>query len=144
MFNQAAAAAANFPPGATFFIENFTYANSVVMERMFEHLSNMSFTGITVCGGRGWRRWKGGKGGEGWEGGGEGWEGGEARDGGGEGWEGGGEGWGRMSRVVRRRRRMHVRKERIEEREGWAMRGVGRDKGGGEGEHIEHQLLFQT
>ena len=49
MFNQAAAAAANLPLGSTFFIENFTYANSVVMARLFEHLSNVTFSGVTVC-----------------------------------------------------------------------------------------------
>lgn len=46
-FNQAAATAAGLPPGATFFMENFTYANGVVMTRLFQHLSNNSFSGIT-------------------------------------------------------------------------------------------------
>lgn len=53
VFNQAAAAAGNLPPGSTFFMENFTYANSVVMARLFEHLSTASFSGVTVCGGGG-------------------------------------------------------------------------------------------
>ena len=62
-FNHAAAAAGHLTGGANFYIENFTYANSVVMERVFEHLSNISFTGITVCWGRE-GEWRGG-GGEG-------------------------------------------------------------------------------
>ena len=47
-FNRKAAAAAKLPPNATFFIENFTYSNSVILERMYKHMSNISFVGITV------------------------------------------------------------------------------------------------
>lgn len=31
-----------------FSIENFTYSNNVIAERMFKHLSNTNFTGISV------------------------------------------------------------------------------------------------
>lgn len=37
------------PAGQKFTMDNFTYANSVVVSRMFEHLKNTNFPGITVC-----------------------------------------------------------------------------------------------
>ena len=48
VFNRQAAAASLLPPNSTFFMENFTYGNSVILERMYQHLSNVTFTGITV------------------------------------------------------------------------------------------------
>eukprot|EP00731_Ephydatia_muelleri_P021210 Em0013g937a len=47
-FNRLAAAASHLPPNSTFYMENFTYANDVILERMYQHLMNASFVGITV------------------------------------------------------------------------------------------------
>eukprot|EP00731_Ephydatia_muelleri_P021180 Em0013g907a len=44
-FNRLAAAASHLPPNSTFYMENFTYANDVILERMYQHLMNASFTG---------------------------------------------------------------------------------------------------
>eukprot|EP00731_Ephydatia_muelleri_P021194 Em0013g921a len=46
-FNRLAAAASHLPPNSTFYMENFTYANDVILERMYQHLMNASFVGIT-------------------------------------------------------------------------------------------------
>ncbi|KAL5470770.1 hypothetical protein EMCRGX_G028785 [Ephydatia muelleri] len=42
-FNRLAAAASHLPPNSTFYMENFTYANDVILERMYQHLMNASF-----------------------------------------------------------------------------------------------------
>eukprot|EP00731_Ephydatia_muelleri_P021183 Em0013g910a len=47
-FNRLAAAASHLPPNSTFYMENFTYANDVILERMYQHLMNASFVGITL------------------------------------------------------------------------------------------------
>ena len=44
-----AAQKAGLSSGESFSIDNFTYINSVVVARMFEHLQNANFLGITVC-----------------------------------------------------------------------------------------------
>ncbi|KAL5470791.1 hypothetical protein EMCRGX_G028810 [Ephydatia muelleri] len=46
-FKRLAAAASHLPPNSTFYMENFTYANDVILERMYQHLMNASFVGIT-------------------------------------------------------------------------------------------------
>eukprot|EP00731_Ephydatia_muelleri_P021190 Em0013g917a len=46
-FNRLAAAASHLPPNSIFYLENFTYANTVILERMYQHLSNLSFIGVT-------------------------------------------------------------------------------------------------
>jgi len=45
---MAAAQEAGLLPGEDFTLANFSYANSVVAERMFHHLENPGFLGITV------------------------------------------------------------------------------------------------
>ena len=45
--NMVAAQEADLPPG-DFTLANFSYVNSVVAERMFHHLKNPGFLGITV------------------------------------------------------------------------------------------------
>ena len=47
--NMAAAQEAGLPPGENFTLANFSYVNSVVVERMFHHLKNPGFLGISVC-----------------------------------------------------------------------------------------------
>jgi len=47
--NMAAAQEAGLPLGENFTLANFSYVNSVVVERMFHHLRNPGFLGITVC-----------------------------------------------------------------------------------------------
>ena len=46
--NREAAEESHLPRGETFTMANFTYANSAVVSRMFEHLQNTMFPGITV------------------------------------------------------------------------------------------------
>lgn len=46
--NREAAELSGLPDGETFTMANFTYANSAVVSRMFEHLQNTSFPGISV------------------------------------------------------------------------------------------------
>ena len=46
--NMVAAQEAGLPPGEDFTLANFSYANSVVVERMFHHLKNPGFLGISV------------------------------------------------------------------------------------------------
>ena len=46
--NREAAEESGLPEGETFTMANFTYANSGIVTRMFEHLQNTSFQGITV------------------------------------------------------------------------------------------------
>lgn len=48
MLNREAAEQSKLPDGESFTIENFTYANSAVVSRMFVHLSNTTFLGIGV------------------------------------------------------------------------------------------------
>ena len=43
-----AAQKAGFPSEERFLIDNFTYVNSVVVARMFQHVQNTDFLGITV------------------------------------------------------------------------------------------------
>ena len=45
-----AAKLSGLPHGENFTMANFTYANSAVVSRMFAHLKNTSFPGITVSG----------------------------------------------------------------------------------------------
>ncbi|CAI8049960.1 Gamma-aminobutyric acid type B receptor subunit 2, partial [Geodia barretti] len=45
--NREAAEESGLPEGETFTMANFTYANSGIVTRMFEHLQNTSFQGIT-------------------------------------------------------------------------------------------------
>ena len=40
---------AGLPSGERFLIDNFTYINSVIVARMFQHLQKTDFLGITVC-----------------------------------------------------------------------------------------------
>lgn len=47
-FNRAAANLSNIPDGETFTMANFTYENNVVLSRMFKHLHDTFFPGITV------------------------------------------------------------------------------------------------
>ena len=47
--NSKAAKESGLPEGANFTMADFTYANSVVVSRMFTHLQNTSFPGISVC-----------------------------------------------------------------------------------------------
>ena len=47
--NMEAAQKAGFTSGERFFIDNFTYINSVVVARMFQNVENTDFLGITVC-----------------------------------------------------------------------------------------------
>ena len=44
-----AAQKAGLSDGETFTLADFSYANSVVAERMFHYLDNTDFLGITVC-----------------------------------------------------------------------------------------------
>ena len=46
--NREAADQSNLPEGETFTMANFTYANAAVVLRMFEHLQNIVFPGISV------------------------------------------------------------------------------------------------
>ena len=48
MLNREAAELSGLPEGETFTMANFTYANSAVVSRMFTHLQNTSFPGISV------------------------------------------------------------------------------------------------
>ena len=47
--NSKAAKESGLPEGANFTMADFTYANSVVVSRMFTHLQTTSFPGISVC-----------------------------------------------------------------------------------------------
>ena len=46
--NREAAEESHLPDGETFTMANFTYANSAVVSRIFEHLQNTMFPGISV------------------------------------------------------------------------------------------------
>ena len=46
--NSEAAEESGLPEGETFTMDNFTYANSGIVTRMFEHLKNTTFRGIGV------------------------------------------------------------------------------------------------
>ena len=46
--NREAAELSDLPEGETFTMAKFTYANSAVVSRMFEHLQSTSFPGISV------------------------------------------------------------------------------------------------
>jgi len=46
--NMEAAQKAGLPLGERFSMDHFTYINSVVVTRMFQHLQNTDFLGITV------------------------------------------------------------------------------------------------
>ena len=46
--NSEAADLSDLPDGDIFTIDNFTYANSAVVSRMFKHLQETDFLGITV------------------------------------------------------------------------------------------------
>ena len=48
MLNREAAKLSGLPEGETFTMANFTYANSAVVSRMFTHLQNTAFPGISV------------------------------------------------------------------------------------------------
>ena len=48
MLNAAAAGLADLPPGQSFTLDQFHYPNSVVAGRMFHHLTNSDFLGISV------------------------------------------------------------------------------------------------
>ena len=48
IFNSEAAELSGLPEGEDFTMANFTYENSAVVSRMFMHLQNTSFPGITV------------------------------------------------------------------------------------------------
>ena len=47
-FNREAAEMSDLSEGENFTMANFTYNNSAVVSRMFTHLQNTSFPGITV------------------------------------------------------------------------------------------------
>ena len=46
--NREAADQSDLPEGETFTMANFTYANSAVVTRMFEHINNTPFQGLSV------------------------------------------------------------------------------------------------
>ena len=46
--NREAARLSGLSDGETFTMANFTYANSVVVSQMFEHMENTMFRGISV------------------------------------------------------------------------------------------------
>ena len=48
MLNREAAKQSGLPEGETFTMAKFTYNNSAVVSRMFTHLQNTSFLGISV------------------------------------------------------------------------------------------------
>ena len=48
VLNMEAAKQAGLSDGETFTLANFSYSNSIIVERMFHHLNNTDFLGITV------------------------------------------------------------------------------------------------
>ena len=47
-FSQEAARQAGLAEGENFTLANFSYSNSVILQRMFHHISSTDFLGITV------------------------------------------------------------------------------------------------
>ena len=48
LLNMEAAHVAGLPDGEPFTLGNFSYSNSVVVQRMFQHLNSSDFLGISV------------------------------------------------------------------------------------------------
>lgn len=48
IFNKEAAQQSGLSDGEVFTLENFTYSNSAILERMYYHINNTDFLGITV------------------------------------------------------------------------------------------------